>query len=365
MHFSCKSKDLLKGVSLISNICQSKTTKPILQDIKIIVDQDLIRLLGTDLEVAIKYTLPIAEVKKTGAVVVPAAKLLNMLREITSETVELSSEQRVCSIRSEDARFKLISDDPDEFPVIPDYDFKDSMSLSAFSFVKYANKTLFAVARDMSCYAYNGVLIELYEDGIKFVATDGRRLAVAGDVERDQENTLSSSVVQVKGISQIIKSLEDEESTILVKLFKNQFIMKMENIEIASRLLEGDFPKYRDVIPRDNDLVIEVDRDSLYSVLRKVSITAGTEVRSVQFVFKKGILKLYSQQEGIGEAEAEVPIEYEGKKLEITFNPDFITEYLRVLDNEKISLQFKDENSSCLIQDNDKEFYIVMPITSK
>lgn len=365
MQFSCKSKDLLKGVSLISNICQSKTTKPILQDIKMVVEKDSIKLLGTDLEVAIKYSLSEADIKKTGSVVIPAVKLLNMLREITSETVDLSSEQRVCSITAQDGRFKLISDDPDEYPIIPDFDFAESMSLNAFSFVKYANKTLFAVAKDMSCYAYNGVLIELYEEGLKFVATDGRRLAVAGNVDREQENPLSSSVVQVKGISQIIKSLEDEESTILVKVFNNQFIMKMENIEIASRLLEGDFPKYRDVIPAENEIRIAVERENLQSVLRKVSITAGTEVRSVQFAFKPGLLQLYSQQEGIGEAEAEIPIEYDGAKFEITFNPDFVSDYLKVMDNDSISLFFKDENSSCLIEDDEKEFYIVMPITSK
>jgi DNA polymerase-3 subunit beta len=168
----------------------------------------------------------------------------------------------------------------------------------------------------------------------------------------------------VKGINQVIKSL-DEETTIQTKLFKNQFIMKMGDIEIASRLLEGEFPKYRDVIPDDNELLIKVDREELHAALRKVSITAGTEVRSVQLNFKPGALKLYSQQEGIGESESEVPIDYEGNKLEITFNPDFLMDYLKVMEDEQAKLYFKDENSSCLIEDNENEFYIVMPITSK
>jgi DNA polymerase-3 subunit beta len=240
---------MLKGVSLISSICQTRTTKPILQDIKIVVENNTIQLLGTDLEVAIRFVIPVTEITADGVVVLPALKLLNILREITSDDVDFSSEQRVCTIKTKDSRFKLISDDPDEFPVIPDYDFKDAMSIDANEFVKFANKTLFAVAKDMSCYAYNGILIEQYENGIKFIATDGRRLAVAGNVDRTQENILTSSIVQVKGINQVIKSLDDED-TILTKLFKNQFIMKMGNIEIASRLLEGDFPKYRDVIKK-------------------------------------------------------------------------------------------------------------------
>jgi DNA polymerase-3 subunit beta len=364
MQFNCNPREMLKGVSLISSICQTRTTKPILQDIKIVVENNTIQLLGTDLEVAIRFVIPVTEITADGVVVLPALKLLNILREITSDDVDFSSEQRVCTIKTKDSRFKLISDDPDEFPVIPDYDFKDAMSIDANEFVKFANKTLFAVAKDMSCYAYNGILIEQYENGIKFIATDGRRLAVAGNVDRTQENILTSSIVQVKGINQVIKSLDDED-TILTKLFKNQFIMKMGNIEIASRLLEGDFPKYRDVIPEDNKLMIKVDKEDFHSAVRKVSITAGTEVRSVQMNFKPGALKLYSQQEGIGESESEVSIEYEGDKLEITFNPDFLMDYLKVMDAEQTTLYFKDENSSCLIEDNENEFYIVMPITAK
>lgn len=364
MQFSCDPKEMLKGVSLISSICQTKTTKPILQDIKMIVEKDGIQLLGTDLEVAVRFELKDVKTTTPGVVVIPAIKFLNILRELTSDEVDFSSEQRVCKIQSSGSKFKLIGDDPDEFPLIPDYDFSEAMEIDAHEFVKYANKTLFSVAKDMSCYAYNGILIEQYENGIKLVATDGRRLALAGSVERSQENILTTSIVQVKGINQIIKSLEDEE-IILAKLYKNQFIMKVGKIEIASRLLEGEFPRYRDAIPQDNDKVVTVNKEDLYSALRKVSITAGTEVRSVRFSFQPGKLKLYSQQEGIGESESEVTIEYDGDSFDITFNPDFYSDYLKVMENEKVTLLFKDENSSCLIEDNEKEFYIVMPITSK
>lgn len=365
MDFRCKSSDILRGVSLISNICQSKTTKPILQDIKMVIEDNQLTLIGTDLEVAIKYCIYEVESSEPGVVVIPAIKLLNILREITSEEVSFNSEQRVCNIRSADGKFKLISDDPDEFPLVPDHDFGNAMSINAGSFIRYANTTLFAVAKDMSCYAYNGVLLEIYENGIKFVGTDGRRLAIAGDIDPTQENMIASSVIQVKGITQVLKSIDDKEADLLIKVFKNQFIIKIGHIEIASRLLEGDFPKYRDVIPSDNNTIFIIEKEDLYSALRKVAITAGSEVRAVQFNFMPGILKLYSQQEGIGESEVELPIEYDGDGFEISFNPDFITDYLKVYEKDTLSLCFKDENSSCLMKDSDKELYIVMPITSQ
>lgn len=365
MRFRCETKQLLKGVLLISNLCQTKSTKPILQDIKIDVKKSEVQLLGTDLEVAIRYHLLEIDISDTGTVVVPALKLLNMLREIRDESVEISTDTRVCSIHSEDAKFKLIGDDHDEFPIIPEYDFKDALSIKSNELTSYANKTLFSVAKDMSCYAYNGILIEIYEEGIKLVATDGRRLAVAGNVDKDQENLLSTSVVPVKGIVQLIRSVEDEEGDISIKPYKNQFIMKTKHAEIAARLLEGDFPKYKDVIPSNNENVIKVNKEDLLSAVKKVAITAGNEVRSVQFIYLPKTLKLFSQQEGIGESQAELGIDYDGDKFEITFNPDFIMDYLKVIESDEVPFCFKDENSSCLIEDNSREFYIVMPITSK
>jgi len=362
MNFSCNAKLLLKGVTLISGICHSKTTKAILQDIRLNVLNNYIELIGTDLEVAIRYKIYDSSIVVPGHVAIPAAKLLNILREISASDVEFSSEQRVCSIKTVDSNFKLISDDPDEFPLIPEYDFETAMIIDSVVFKCIANKTIFAVARDLSCYAYNGVLIELYENGIKFIATDGRRLAIAGNVDNSQTNVTSSAIVQIKGINQIIKNIEDGQK-VLLKIINNQFIMKIDEIEIASRLLEGEFPKYREVIPQDNAFCIQVNKDNLYSALRKVSITAGTEVRSVQFIFTKNNLKLYSQQEGIGESECDVPIQYGGDKFEITFNPDFIADYLRVLDSGNVMFCLKDESSSCLLKNNESDFYIVMPIT--
>ena len=119
------------------------------------------------------------------------------------------------------------------------------------------------------------------------------------------------------------------------------------------------------VIPKEHKTIIKVERDGLHAALKKAAITAGNEVRSVQMSFKPGKLHLYSQQEGIGESESEIPIEYDGDKFEITFNPDFIMDYLKVIDSTTIPLCFKDEHSSCMIEDNERDFYIVMPITTK
>ena len=363
MKFSCKTKDILEGVQIVANLCQARTTKPVLQCIKIQVEKNELLLLGTDMEVAMRFWLRDLDIQEEGVALLPSQKLLSMLREIDDEITSFNSDQSVCMISTSNAKFKLISDDPDEFPMIPEYDLKDALEINGGIFKKFAGKTLFAVARDMSCYAYNGVLIEVYENGIKFVATDGRRLSLAGNVDRDQINVISSSVVPIKGVSQLIKSIEEEESSILIKIVDNQFIMRTDRVEVASRLLEGDFPDYREAVPKDNHLCISIEKELFSAALRKVSITAGSEVRSVLFEFKKGMLNFFSQQEGIGESESSVPVDFSDKEFKITFNPDFIMDYLKVMTNDNVKLYFKDEESSCLIEDSDQEFYIVMPIT--
>jgi len=358
-------EQFLAGVSLVSSICSGKTTKPILQNMKFIASKEELQILGTDLEVAMRYKMPGDGVDEPGEAVVSATKLLSILKECSGETVEFVTDQRVCSINSSDGKFKLVGDDPEEFPNIPVFGDDDYTVIDGNIFNSYANLTTFAAARDMGRYAFNGILLEILEKGMQFVATDGRRLAVAGS-GGDDNPVVASAIVPVKGLQQMSKGFGIEAAEELwLKIDKNQVVMKTQQLEVAARKLEGEFPNYTDVVPSHDGKTCYVNTTALHSAVRKASITAGEEARSVRFSFSPGLLTIFSRHEGVGEAEVELPVKYDGEQLEITYNPDFIMDYLRVVDEEELKLEFKDNMSAGLFRAGDESIYVVMPITTK
>lgn len=357
-------EQVLSGVSLISSICSGRSTKQIYQCCKIIAGKDELQILGTDLDIAIRYKITGDGVNEPGEAAVPAAKLLNILKEISSDTVELVTDGQVCSIVSSDGKFKLLGDNPDEFPEIPDYGDEGFVTIDAGLLNSYAVRTAFAAARDMGRYAYNGILLEIRENGIKMAATDGRRLALAGN-ESDTTPPISTAIVPVKGLQQLGREFIAKDEELMLKIEKSQVIIKTAHVELAARLLEGEFPKYDDVIPKDHDKSVSANKEEIVSALRKAAITAGEEARSVRFSFKPGGLILSSHQEGVGEAEVQIPVEYEGTPFDITFNPDFVLEYLRVVEADKVKMKFKNSDSSGLLSGGDDTCYVIMPITSR
>ena len=364
MKFSYPREQILAGMTLVAGICSGRTTKQILQCAKLIAREDGFQIQGTDLEVALRCKLPGEGIREPGEAVVPAARFLSILKEMRSEVVEVEVEGQVVSIRSTDGRFKLLGDDPLEFPEIPQFDDEGFVSIDGAMLNRYAARTVFAAARDMGRYAYNGILLEIREKGIQLVATDGRRLALSGLGAQDNP-LIASAIVPVKGLLHFSRDFLDQDESLKLKIDKSQVVMKTSRIELAGRLLEGEFPNYMDVIPKDHNKKISVEREAFLSALRKAAITAGEEARSVRFSFKPGWLKIFSCQEGVGEAEVEIPVEFEGEPFDITFNPDFIVDYLRVVESDKVQIELKDTMSAGLFKTGEDSLYVVMPITAR
>ncbi len=360
-------EQFLSGVSIVSSICSGKTTKPILQNMKFVATKEELQILGTDLEVAMRYKMPGDGVQEEGEAVVSASKLLSILKECSGETVEFQTDQRVCSIISSDGKFKLVGDDPEEFPNIHVFGDEGYTNVNPSLFNRYVNLTSFAAARDMGRYAFNGILLEIREEGIQLVATDGRRLAVAGNGS-DSNPVVASAIVPVKGLQQMGKGFTTEENQELwlkIDNDKNQIVMKTSCMEVAARKLEGEFPKYSEVVPASSEKKAFLGKEELLAAIRKTSITAGEEARSVRFSFNPGRLTVFSRHEGVGEAEVEIPVKYDDEPIEITYNPDFVLDYLRVLDSDEVRIEFRDNMSAGLFVGGEETLYVVMPITTK
>jgi DNA polymerase-3 subunit beta len=225
---------------------------------------------------------------------------------------------------------------------------------------------MFAAARDMGRYAFNGVLLELDPKEITLVATDGRRLAMA---RMDCETGIPerrSSILPVKGLIQLQRAAANGAEELAIDLRENQVAFRLGGTEIIAQLVEGEFPDYRAVLPKSRDMPqqVELDREELAQAIHRASLTAGEQSRCVELSFDKGLLAVTSRQEGLGEARSEMGVTYDGDLIGIRFNPEFLGEYLRTLPESSVTFRFKDRASAGTFSAKDDALYVVMPITS-
>ena len=247
-----------------------------------------------------------------------------------------------------------------EFPEIPDFPAQAAVTLPSGLFRRMVTRTAFATAREKMRYALNGILLLLKDKRLQMVGTDGRRLAhCAGKVESDAD---LRAIVPTKGMTQIGKVLGDEEETIDIAIQDNQLAARTEHAVVVSRLLEGTFPPFEEVIPVNCERRARIRRDALSGALRKAALLANRESRSVRCSFGEGRLSLKSRAAEVGEAHVTQEIEYEGEPAEIAFNPDYVLDGLGVIEEDVVVFEFRNPSSPAKLTDGDEFTYVVMPI---
>jgi DNA polymerase-3 subunit beta len=367
MNLDTPREPFLQHLQLAASFCPARSPRPILQDVIVDVGDEGVTLLATDGEISIRTRYQAEGLSGSGRAALPALTLLSAVRALPGETLHIEESGPQHEISGGSALFKLHSDDPDLFPSIPTVEGRQgAVEVPLASFVELCNRTMFAAARDMGRYAFNGVLLELDPDEITLVATDGRRLALARMSCSTGLEERSSCIVPVKGLSQLLKAAGEDEQQLVIEARANQVSFLLGETEIVVQLVEGEFPDFRAVLPKEADTpqMVQLDREELGQAIRRASVTAGDQARSVELGFETGRLCVTSRQEGVGESRSEMEVAYEGDSLGIRFNPDFIGEYLKTVDGPEITFRFKDRNSAGLFAASDTSLYVVMPITS-
>jgi DNA polymerase-3 subunit beta len=252
--------------------------------------------------------------------------------------------------------------------LIPTVDAKTAVSVPVKDFVHLCERTMFAAAREMGRYAFNGVLLEVDPDEMTVVATDGRRLALARLEGKTGVAKRQTRILPVKGLAQLQRAGAEaaDDAMLRIGLLENQVAFALPFTEIVAQLVEGEFPDFRAVLPKDTDAPEKVvlDREELASAIRRAAVTAGEGARSVELNFSGGRLSVSSRQEGVGESRSEMPVEYDGDEVGIRFNPEFLGDYLKGLPEASVDFRFKDRASAGVFTGNDDSVYVVMPITS-
>jgi DNA polymerase-3 subunit beta len=339
MKFTITREKLHEGLGAVTASVPTKTTLPVLANILVEATKDGLRLSGTDLDIAVTTTIP-AQVDQEGATTLPARKLADIVRELPSAGIRFagSGEQRV-QIECGRSRFKLLGLSRDEFPTFPAVKFEGGWRVGAKDLQKLISHVAFAASTEESRPILNGVLWELRSDRMRMVATNGHRLARM-DVPLAGTGGQADLIVPPKALEQI-RRLFSPEDEIEIARSDNHLGFRSAATQIYSRLIEGPYPNYEQVIPRENDKIITVDRAAFAAALRRMSIVASDQTHRIRLAFASGTCKLSVTTPDLGEAQEEITVAYDGDPLEIGFNAAYLLEILKYIPTDEVRMTFK------------------------
>lgn len=369
MKLQCHRPTLAAAFQVVSGVVPSRSPKDILKNVKLEVRDGKAALSGTDSEVAIRYELAGVEAEADGETLLPTNHIMAILRESTDNSLMLELKDDAVMVRVGTSEFRLQAADPLEFPPVPAFEATAFHTLEGPALKEAIRRTVFATDVESTRYALGGVLLEREAETVTLAATDSRRLAVvkiAAQVEGEPEEGNAIPVIPAKAMTLIERSIQEDEedSRVAVSVQANDVLVKSGNATIASRLVEGRFPRYRDVIPTDSKVSIDLVVGTFLSVVRQAQIVTNDESRGVDFTFGDGTLRLESQAADVGQSKIEMPIAYDGENLSITFDPRFVSDFLRVLEPEKtVRLDLIDSESAAVFHTDDAYTYVIMPLS--
>ncbi len=367
MKVTCDREALLAAFQTASAVVPSRSPKPILQNIKLEVDEQSATILATDLEVGIRLQVPGIQAEVPGSAILPVNRFGSILRESTDATLQLESDGNATTVRAERAEFKLPAENPQEFPTVAEFTESSFHELAARAFRELIKRTIFATDNESSRYALGGVLLEMEADKIIGVGTDGRRLAkmeVPAQSIEGHATGDSMTIVPSKAMHLLERALTDGDSEIQIAARANEILVRSPRATIYSRLVEGRFPKWRDVFPqRTNTASIDFTIGPLYSAVRQAAIVTSEESRGIDFNFEPGTLVLSGRAAEVGQSRIELPISYDGSAISISLDPRYVSDFLKVLDPEKsVNAELKDAESAAVLTTDDGYGYVIMPL---
>lgn len=366
MDIKCNRAALYEAVQLASSIVPARTPKPILQCAKIQADQKAQKLTitATDNELSIKYIVPQVQVIAGGAAVIPADKITSILHESTDETLDLQVNDSVCQVVGKDSRFRIYGHDPDDFPVVGEVQKEEITQIEAGLLKRMIHRTSFAAARENTRYAINGVLWEQQGKKLRMVATDGRRLAlIDGDVTPSGKDAEQTAIVPAKAWMVIDRILHSVDEKIQISFSGNQVTVSTALAEVTGILVQGRFPKYNDVVPSGCTKKAILEAEVFRSAVRRAALLSTEQSRGILLSFSQEKLCLTSSTPETGDAEITMEANYSGEDMKIGFNPQYLSEALRVIEEPQIELEFIEATKPGLLSAGKDFRYVIMPVT--
>ena len=360
MRFGTKKETLLNGIQIVQNIITSKIALPILSNILIETQQDNLKLTATDLDVGISCVIPV-DVQEPGVITIPAKRFGEIIKELPGDEISINTKKNnLVIIETEQCQFKIMGLPPEEFPKLPEFKDREVIQLEQSILKEMLKLTSFAVSFDETRYILNGMLFKINKNSLILVATDGKRLAsIEKKLKQDIDKDINF-IVPIKTIQELNRNLQEEKELSLI-LGGNQVLFDLGVVVIISRLIEGEFPDYQQVIPPVSESKMEINREQFLLAIRRAALLSTPDYQAVKLEVFKDKLVVSKSTPDIGESREEVSVGYRGKEMAIGFNPGYLIDVLKNLTGDNIELELTDSEKPGVIRINGYT-YIVLPM---
>lgn len=373
MRVTVEREVLLTALHRVQGIVEKRNTMPSLANVLLEAKKEGLDISATDLELGMRGLYK-ATVEETGSVTFSARKLYEILKEIRDQEIAMTvTDDCLVTLKTERGEFKVVGLPSKDFPPLPAIEREGLIPLPGTGLLQLIRKTLFAVGDNDTRYVLNGLLIVVTNaDGapvIRLVGTDGHRLAMA-EQKLEAENKESADaqeekvIVPKKAAAEIRRLLEEDDDEPMIGFTKNMLIFRKSGLVLTSRLMEGNYPNYQQVIPKAGNKQIAVNRDDLEGALRRVSVLSQNKTYAVKLTFSKKAITLFSSHPDMGEANEEIPASFNGEEFSAGFNARYLLDVLSVLESETVVLNMEASLSPCLIREKDNALFqaVVMPV---
>jgi len=354
---------LQDALNLAGSIVAARTPKPVLQCVKLVANKDTLTVLATDLEAGVRYQITAVQVEEEGEALVPANELGGIVRESTQdESLTLQTEKEAVHVRGPGSHFKVYGYDPGEYPAVAEFGPEADFQVPAGALGAMINRTLFAAAKTHSHYAISGVLWEASGKKLQLVATDGHRLALAKGALPKAAGRDVTAIVPAKLMGLIARVVGGSEEVVEVKVLENQILLRAARAVLVSSLVQGNFPKYADVVPKECSRRAVINAAQFEHRARQAALLTDEESRGIRLSFAEEALTLSSRAPETGEAEVTCPVKWEGEPLQIGFNPAFLIDVLRIVDTDTVTFEMSAANKPAVIKAGSDFLYVLMPV---
>ena len=356
---------LAEALSLVTVVVPSRTPKPILQCLRVSAQEKDVHIFATNLEVGINYVVSEVQIEEPGEVVIPADRLAAIVREGVDEVLTIKAEEGVCEVIGADSHFTIYGQQASQYPAMPGLDGTADIEVRLDNLQLGIEQCLFATAKESTRYAINGILWAIKGKKLFLVATDGRRLAQSRvNLTNTPEKEISEAkiIIPAKTMELIDKIPGSEKDSVVVKLVDNQVLISCANVVISSNLVEGNFPKYEDIIPTDYEKKITLSTEAALSAVRRAALLTSDESRGIKIAIDKNSLVFSSRAPETGDAQITMVVDYKGEAIDIGFSPQFLIDVLRVIRTPDFDLEIGQSDRPGLIKSGANFLYVIMPI---
>ena len=369
MKFTVEKSFIFKSLSHVQSVVEKRNTLPILSNILLEAKDNTLVLSATDMDISITDKIN-CNVLDEGSTTVSAHTLYDIIRKLpdTNEIEIISNDGKLMTLRSGKSKFSLGCLPKEDFPIIEIGELDNELNINSNDFLKLIHKTRFAISNEETRYFLNGIYFHKKEiedkSFLSIVATDGHRLAKFDFNYKDESNEIPGVIIPKKTVNEIYKLLIDFDGSIKINLDSNKIVFFIDNSILISKLIDGNFPDYKKVIPTDNHNILKINRQDFSSAVDRVSTITNEKSPVIKFKLLKNIMNMSSVNSENGTATEDIATDYDGDEIEIGFNSKYILEMINNLEDQEITLNFKDSSSPVTAMENSNRdlIYVLMPM---